>query len=195
MNGDSSAARWNGSLAAVQAVQHTSEKPLIERAQQGDRSAFEALYRAHVGRVHALCRRLTGDVQEAEDMTQETFIRAWQNLGGFKGRSRLSSWLHRVAVNVVLNQRRSRGRLMAVESLTGEVPEPAPRTGRRPAWGAQELEEAIASLPEGARVAFVLHDVYGFVHDEISRLAGCAVGTSKAQLHRARRLLRERLEQ
>lgn len=128
-------------------------------------------------------------------MTQETFIKAWQRLDGFRGRSQLSSWLHRVAVNVVLNRRRSRGgKIMALESLTGEVPEPRPRAGARPAWGVEDLEEAIASLPEGARTAFVLHDVYGFVHGEISRLAGCAVGTSKAQLHRARRLLRERLE-
>lgn len=175
------------------ARQDKGEKSLIRLAQGGDRSAFERLYRVQVGRVYALCRRLTGDSTEAEDMTQETFVRAWQKLGSFRGGSKLSSWLHRVAVNVVLNQRRIRSRGAALESTVEEFPEPAPPGGGS-RWGAQDLERAIAALPEGARTAFVLHDVYGFAHGEIATLAGCAVGTSKAQLHRARRLLRARLE-
>lgn len=167
----------------------------MECAQAGDRSAFERIYRAHVGRVYAVCRRLTGSADDAEDMTQETFIRAWQRLGSFQGRSRLSSWLHRVAVNVVLNDRRTRGRSLTLEQPPGDaaaMDPPAPRS--RPRWGNEDLEAAIETLPEGARIIFVLHDVYGYAHGEISEMAGCAVGTSKAQLHRARRLLRKRLE-
>jgi RNA polymerase sigma-70 factor (ECF subfamily) len=170
------------------------EEQLIQSAQAGDPSAFEALYRSHVGRVYALCRRLSDSSEEAEDMTQETFIRAWRNLGSFQGRSRLTSWLHRVAVNVVLNARRVKGRSLAFEELPENPPAPDPSRAARPAYGRADLEAATGSLPEGARIVFVLHDVYGYVHREISKLAGCSVGTSKAQLHRARRLLREVLE-
>ncbi len=175
--------------------QTESEAHLVACAQAGDRSAFEGIYRAHAGRVFAVCRRLTGSADEAEDMTQETFIRAWQHLSSFRGQSKLSSWLHRVAVNVVLNDRRSRGRSLAMEKIPGDaaLADP-PARYTRPRWGSEDLEQAIEALPEGARIIFVLHDVYGYAHGEISGIAGCAVGTSKAQLHRARRLLRQRLE-
>jgi RNA polymerase sigma-70 factor (ECF subfamily) len=186
--------RWTA--VGISGVSETeSEDRLVECAQAGDRSAFERLYRTHAGRVFAVCRRLTGSAAEAEDMTQETFIRAWQNLRSFRRESRLSSWLHRVAVNVVLNDRRTRRRALALEHPgEGAAEAAASGEGPRARWGSEDLERAIGALPEGARIIFVLHDVYGYAHGEISKMAGCAVGTSKAQLHRARVLLRRRLE-
>lgn len=170
------------------------ETELVARAQTGDRSAFERLYKLNVGRVYALCLRLTGRAAEAEEFTQETFIRAWQKLGSFQGRSRLSSWLHRLAVNLVMNERRTKSRSTANEILVEEPPEPA-GPGPSPAPGSRiDLEHALTALPEGARDVFVLYDVYGYRHDEIATMTGMAVGTSKAQLHRARRLLRGVLE-
>src|SRR5881398_998874 len=139
---------------------------LIQRAQQGDQAAFEALYRAHVGRVYALCLRLTADRARAEELTQDAFVRAWERLASFRGESAFSSWLYRLTVNVVFLGQRA---------------------------GQLDLERAIAALPPGAREVFVLHDVEGYRHHEIARLNGIAVGTSKAQLFRARRLLREAL--
>ena len=169
---------------------------IIRRAQRGDEAAFEALYRAHVGRVHALCLRLTADRAQAEEFTQDAFVRAWERLASFRGESAFASWLYRLTVNVVfLAQRGSRRRALRV--LTSDEPE---RLERPPSQGEREgeggrldLERAVASLPAGAREVFVLHDVEGYRHDEIAQLTGIAVGTSKAQLFRARRLLRERL--
>jgi RNA polymerase sigma-70 factor (ECF subfamily) len=126
-------------------------------------------------------------------MTQESFIRAWQKLESFEGRSLFSSWLHRLAVNVVLNERRPRAGLNSLEPLDDhpslrEIPAP-----RRPPGHGGDLESAIAALPEAARCVFVLHEIYGYTHEEISEIAGMAEGTSKAHLHRARTLLREAL--
>jgi RNA polymerase sigma-70 factor (ECF subfamily) len=146
-----------------------------------------------VGRVHALCRRLCGDRGRAEDLTQDVFVRAWQRLGTFRGESLFSSWLHRLAVNVVLGEERSRSRRLdlarpaediAALELGGPDPE---RTG------SGDLERAIAALPPGAREVFVLHDVEGYRHEEIAEMTGRSAGTCKAQLHRARSLLREAL--
>jgi RNA polymerase sigma-70 factor (ECF subfamily) len=171
-------------------MQETEEGRLVRQAQAGARSAFEQLYTRNVGRVYATCLRLTGRVAEAEDLTQETFVRAWQKLGSFEGRSRLSSWLHRLAVNVVINARRTKSSPESWEEPVEDPEEYAP-TPAGPAPGIRiDLEEAVSSLPEGARIIFVLYDVYGYRHEEISRMTGLAVGTSKAQLHRARRLLR-----
>ncbi len=168
---------------------------IIRRAQRGDEAAFEALYRAHVGRVHALCLRLTADRAQAEEFTQEAFVRAWERLGSFRGESAFASWLYRLTVNVVfLGQRASRRRAQWV--FTSDDPEALeqPRDpGGREGGGRLDLERAVASLPAGAREVFVLHDVEGYRHEEIAELTGIAVGTSKAQLFRARRLLRERL--
>ena len=129
----------------------------------------------------------------AEDLTQETFVKAWEKLASFRGESAFGSWLHRVAANVVLDQARSASRHprkaeTAEDADAFTAPAPA-----RDSASAVDLERALAALPEGARAAFVLHDVHGFSHEEIARLAGQAVGTSKAQLHRARILLREAL--
>jgi RNA polymerase sigma-70 factor (ECF subfamily) len=169
---------------------------LIQRAQQGDRAAFEALYRAHAGRVYALCLRLTADRAQAEERTQDAFVRAWERLATFRGESAFSSWLYRLTVNEVLLGRRAQRRREARIVTTDDpaaLERPPGATGGAEAGIALDLERAVAALPPGAREVFVLHDVEGYRHDEIARLTGIAVGTSKAQLFRARRLLRETL--
>src|SRR6266581_4714562 len=175
---------------------HSDPTDLIRRAQQGDRAAFEALYRAHVSRVYALCLRLTADAAQAEERTQDAFVRAWERLATFRGESAFSSWLYRLTVNEVLLGRRAERR-REQRIVTTDDPAALERPpGTDPASGggsALDLERAVAALPPGAREVFVLHDVEGYRHEEIAELAGIAVGTSKAQLFRARRLLREAL--
>lgn len=166
------------------------EGALVQRARSGDQRAFERLYREHVGRVYGLCLRMTRDPQLAEDCTQETFINAWRALAKFETRSSLSTWLHRIAVNVSLARRRKSG---PVEPLPAEEQETAAEWTLETPVEVQELENAIGALPEGARDALVLHALYGYSHGEAARMLGIAEGTCKAQLHRARRLLRERL--
>jgi RNA polymerase sigma-70 factor (ECF subfamily) len=141
--------------------------------------------------VYALCYRLSGEPALAEELAQDVFVRAWQKLGSFRGESAFSSWLYRLAVNVALSERRARRRRTArvVASEDPTVFE-KPAEGPRPELG-MDLEKALQALPPGARAVFVLHDVEGYRHDEIALLIGVATGTSKAQLHRARRLLRE----
>lgn len=166
---------------------------LVRRAQAGDPEAFGMLYRAHVGRIHALCLRLSGESGAAEDLTQDVFIRAWESLASFRGESALASWLHRLAVNVFLGHRRAEGRrerrvlTMADPGLAERARESSPPGERL------DLEQAIATLPERARLVFVLHDIEGYQHEEIAAMSGIAAGTSKAQLFRARRLLRAAL--
>ena len=168
-----------------------SETDLVSRAQRGDLTAFENLYRSHVGRVHAICLRMVADPERAEDLTQEAFIRAWKKLRTFRGRSAFSTWLHRLTVNVVLAEIRTRGRRQDEGVDTAELQSiPDPRPTDRPG-AALDLERAIATLPSRARTVFVLHDVEGYRHAEIGKLMGIATGTSKAHLHRARQLLRE----
>jgi RNA polymerase sigma-70 factor (ECF subfamily) len=164
---------------------------LVARARTGDQTAFRDLYREHAGRIYALCLRLTGDAAAAEERTQDVFVRLWDKLGSFRGESAFSSWLHRLAVNVVLNERRTTVRR---ESRVTPVETPEGARHDAPAGLGIDLERAIARLPEGAREVFVLYDIEGYEHAEIARLAGIAVGTSKAQLFRARRLLREMLD-
>jgi len=167
---------------------------LVRRAQQGDQAAFQALYGEHVGRVYALCLRLTADPAQAEELTQDAFVRAWERLASFRGESAFSSWLYRLTVNVVfLGRRTTRRRELRV--LAVEDPAVLERGGREATPGlGVDLERAVAALPAGARAVFVLHDVEGYQHREIAELTGIAVGTSKAQLFRARRLLRGMLE-
>jgi len=169
-----------------------SDEQWIERARLGDRAAFEGLYRAHSGRVYGLCLRLTRDVTVAEDCTQETFISAWRNLGRFEGRSAFGTWLHRIAVNVALARAR-RGGLEVVPAPEEDEREEATRAVIDDDTPPIDVENAIASLPEGARHVLILYGIYGYTHEEASDMLGIAVGTCKAQLHRARRLLRERL--
>jgi RNA polymerase sigma factor (sigma-70 family) len=161
----------------------------VEAAARGDRRAFERLYRRHVGRVHALCLRLAGHRETAEDCVQEAFVSAWRALPGFQARSRFSTWLHRIAVNTVLA--RHRGLAARLES-TADDPELLDRRSVEDT-PPLDLEAAIAALPDGARHVLVLVGLYGFSHEEVSTELGIAVGTSKAQLHRARRLLAARL--
>ncbi len=167
---------------------------VVRRAQTGDEAAFERIYREHAGRVYALCLRLTANGPDAEERTQDVFVRAWQQLGTFRGESAFSSWLHRLAVNVVLGERRATKR-RELRVMPAEDPAALERPGRASTAGLSiDLERAIAALPEGAREVFVLYDVEGYRHQEIAELVGIAEGTSKAQLFRARRLLREMLD-
>jgi RNA polymerase sigma-70 factor (ECF subfamily) len=165
---------------------------LVRRAQDGDESAFEQLYRENVGRVYALCLRLSGDQARAEELTQDVFVRAWEKLSSYRGESAFFSWLYRLAVNVAWGDLRSERRRTTRLVTTAELPE---RSDDAPPPGLRlDLERAIATLPPGARTAFVLYDIEGFEHEEIAKMTGWATGTSKAQLHRARRLLRRALD-
>ena len=167
---------------------------LVARAQAGDQTAFRDLYREHAGRVYALCLRLTGDARDAEERTQDVFVRLWDKLRSFRGESAFSSWLHRLAVNVVLNERRTTGR-RELRVMPAEDPGALERNRGNPTEGLSiDLERAIAELPDGAREVFVLFDIEGYGHAEIASMVGIAEGTSKAQLFRARRLLREKLD-
>jgi RNA polymerase sigma-70 factor, ECF subfamily len=167
----------------------------VRRAQQGDATAFRTLYQAHVGRVYGVCLRLAGNAAEAEEHTQDVFVRVWERLGSFRGDSAFSTWLHRLAVNEVLQTRRAAGRRTARVGLAADpaaLEQAADPAASRPP--SPDLAHALTRLPEGARAVFVLHDVEGYQHEEIGALLGIAEGTSKAQLFRARRLLREMLE-
>jgi RNA polymerase sigma-70 factor (ECF subfamily) len=169
------------------------ETALIARAQAREVKAFEALYRLHVGRIHALCRRLSGSQALAEDFTQEAFVQAWKALPGFRRDSAFGSWLHRIAVNVVIGHQRTALRRSGwVRDDGGDALDSCAAPAERPDV-ALDLDRAIAELPPGAREVFVLYDIDGYKHEEIAALTGLAVGTCKAHLHRARRLLRARL--
>jgi RNA polymerase sigma-70 factor (ECF subfamily) len=182
-----------GSVIPLPYEPPSQERELVRRAQAGDLGAFEALYRAHVNRVYALSYRLSGNPDLAEELTQEVFVRAWHKLGGFRGESAFSSWLHPLTVNVALSERRSRRRREARVTTTDDLGSLERDSSRAPSGHSLDLERALRRLPQGARHVFVLHDVYGYTHEEIGTLTGVAAGTSKAQLHRARLLLREAL--
>jgi RNA polymerase sigma-70 factor (ECF subfamily) len=164
----------------------------VALAQSGDPLAFERLYRTHVGRVFSLARRMMGP-EPAEEATQDVFVRAWEKLGSFRGEAAFGTWLHRLAVNLLLSQRSRLGRDRARLDPTDHALDHRASRGPRPEL-VMDLETAIGRLPQGARQIFVLHDVEGYKHEEIGTLLGIAVGTSKAQLHRARMLLRSHLE-
>jgi RNA polymerase sigma-70 factor (ECF subfamily) len=167
------------------------ESGMLSSAAAGDRVAFERLYRRHVARIHGLCLRMTGHRETAEDCTQETFVQAWRGLQDFEGRSAFATWLHRIAVNAVLSRRRGVARKLEI-SVDG-LPSDVERTGVDAA-PPLDLEAAILALPEGARHVLVLVGIYGFSHAEAAESLGIAIGTSKAQFHRARGLLAARLE-
>lgn len=169
-----------------------NEQVWIERAQRADTRAFEALYRSHSGKVYGLCLRMTGNVAEAEDCTQEAFIQAWNKLSKFRGDSSFGTWLHRVTVNVVLGRMRSSRREQDRLQVVSDIHPPRESIGD--SGGIEDLEAALATLPSGARHVFVLHAVYGYSHDETGEMLGIASGTSKAQLHRAKRMLKQQLE-
>ena len=163
----------------------------VTLAQSGDGRAFERLYRRHVTRVHTLVRRMVPD-DDAEELTQDVFVRAWEKLGTFRNEAAFGTWLHRLAVNLMLERRAALGTRrkryedddanLATVSARRETPEEA-----------MDVERAMARLPEGARQVFVLHDVEGYRHEEIAEMLGINIGTSKSQLHRARMALRGHL--
>ena len=172
-----------------------SSRALIARVQNGDVDAFELIYNEHSGRVYALCLRLLGGEQiAATELMQDVFVRAWKNLGRFRGESAFSSWLHRLAVNAMLeNARSDKRRVARVLPMEDTSQIGAFSPGDSPELRI-DLERAIARLPAGARTAFVLHDIEGYQHQEIAEQLGVAVGTVKAQLHRAHKLLIQALD-
>jgi RNA polymerase sigma-70 factor (ECF subfamily) len=169
-----------------------SEAADVALAAAGDQRAFERLYRRHVARIHSLARRMAGFEGDPDELTQDVFVRAWERLGTYRGEAAFGTWLHRLAVNVILNWRRSAAaeRRWIEDGVDADLLA-GTRFGRSEA---PDLENAIAQLPPGARQVFVLHDVEGFKHEEIAAMLGVTTGTSKAQLHRARMLLRAWLE-
>ena len=166
---------------------------LVERARSGDTRAFERLYREHAGKVYGLCLRMTRDAALAEDCTQETFVNAWRALGRFETRSSLGTWLHRIAVNVALAKRRKATPVIASQEIDAEEDAVETEWTLETPLEVQEIEAAVGDLPEGARDVLVLYAIYGYSHAEAAEMLGIAEGTCKAQLHRARGLLRDRL--
>jgi RNA polymerase sigma-70 factor (ECF subfamily) len=171
--------------AAVSPILETSDVGLAAR---GDAQAFARLYEENKDRVFGLARRMAGN-EHAAELTQDVFVRAWQKLGTFRGEARFSTWLHRLAVNLILSKRAGfatqRARFLDGDDVIQELP--AKTNGRELGM---DFEAAMQRLPDGARTIFVLHDIEGYRHEEIAALLGVTSGTTKAQLHRARMLLR-----
>lgn len=176
-----------------------SDADILARAQGGDHYAFAQLYSMHKRRIYSLCLRMVGNVAEAEDLTQEAFLQLHRKIATFRGDSAFSTWLHRLAINVVLMHLRKKG--LSVISLD-EAMEPTPEEGPGRSFGAPDLslagsidrlalERAIADLPAGYRLIFVLHDIEGYEHNEIAAMLDCSIGNSKSQLHKARLKLRD----
>ncbi|HSM59660.1 MAG TPA: sigma-70 family RNA polymerase sigma factor [Longimicrobiales bacterium] len=183
------ARREEGGTADAESIES-----LVRRAQDGETRAFERVYLRTSGRVYALCLRMTADADEAAERTQDVYVRAWEKLGSYRGDSLFTTWLHRLAVNLVLQERRSRGRRRAREIAAPDL-EIFGRAVVTAMPGTRvDLERAIAGLPTRARQALVLRDVEGYKYDEIARMTGVSLGTVKAQIHRARGLLKEALE-
>jgi RNA polymerase sigma-70 factor (ECF subfamily) len=168
------------------------EARLVAAAAGGDVRAFERLYRQHAPRVHGLCLRLTGNAATAEDCVQEAFVAAWKALPKFEARARFGTWLHRIAVNAALA--RGRGLAARLETTVEDETYALDRLGGHDAAPPLDVEHAIDRLPEGARHVLVMVGLYGYSHEEAAAALGVAVGTCKAQLHRARQLLAARLD-
>jgi len=167
----------------------------VALAAAGDRQAFERLYQVHANRVYSLCTRMSGSRSMGEELTQDVFVRTWEKLPQFRGESAFSTWLHRLAVNVVLNARKTEGKLASRTEQSDVEDDRRDEMARAPLHiERMDLQQAISKLPPGARRVFVLHDVEGYKHEEIAEMMGITSGGSKAQLHRARLLLREALE-
>lgn len=168
------------------------DRELTRRVLSGDAAAERLLYDAHVDRVFRLAYRMCGDRALAEDLTQDAFLRAFGRLGNWRGDGPLGAWVHRVAVSVILGGLRRRGRVRRHETPVEQLDElavAAPATERDPALG-RRLERAVASLDDVHRLAFVMHEMEGFTHEEIAAASGAPVGTIKARLSRARGKLR-----
>jgi RNA polymerase sigma-70 factor (ECF subfamily) len=177
------------------------EDETLARAQAGDHQAFAQLYSLHKRRIYSLCLRMVGNTAEAEDLTQEAFLQLHRKIATFRGDSAFSTWMHRLAINVVLMHLRRKG--LALISLD-EAMDPAPEEGPGRSFGSPDLhltgaidrlalERAVASLPAGYRLIFVLHDIEGYEHNEIASMLDCSIGNSKSQLHKARLKLRDAL--
>lgn len=183
------------------AVANPGEAEALALAQTGDHQAFAQLYSLHKRRIYSLCLRMVGNVAEAEDLTQEAFLQLHRKIATFRGDSAFSTWLHRLAINVVLMRLRRKG--LSLISLD-EAMEPAPEERPGRSFGTPDLnltgsidrlalERAIANLPAGYRLIFVLHDIEGYEHNEIATMLDCSIGNSKSQLHKARLKLRDAL--
>lgn len=175
----------------IEAVRADAEQIDATLAASGDTHAFERLYRGHVARVHSLARRMiSGD--HADEVTQDVFVRAWQKLSTFRGESAFGTWLHRLAVNVILGRRGSLGIERKRFDESEEAMDDLSASPASPELS-MDFETAMGRLPPGAKRVFILHDVEGFKHEEIAQSLGISAGTSKAQLHRARMMLRRHL--
>jgi RNA polymerase sigma-70 factor (ECF subfamily) len=189
-----------GHVTAIETEQpQTTDYALAQRAAGGDMPAFEELYERHHRRVYSLCLRMTGNQAEAEDLAQEAFIQLYRKIGSFRGESAFTTWLHRLTVNQVLMHFRKRGVRFEQTTDDGDIPVQVvtgtENPNHMPVVDRIALDRAISQLPPGYRSVFVLHDVEGHEHEEIARLLGCSVGTSKSQLHKARMKLRGLLRQ
>ena len=180
-----------------------NELEMVQRAARGDQKVFRELFESNVSRVYSLCLRMSGgDVLLSEELTQDVFVKAWENLGAFRGDSKFPTWLHRIAVNEFLMRKRSEKRFMQKVTTTddlakfesiSETSTQSQRNYTTANYHNIDLDKAISTLPEQARVVFILHDVHGYKHEEIAEMVNIETGTSKAHLHRARKLLREEL--
>ncbi len=176
-----------------------TDHTLAQKAAEGNMDAFEQLYERHNRRVYSLCLRMTGNVQEAEDLAQEVFIQLFRKIGSFRGESAFTTWLHRLTVNQVLMHFRKRSVKLELTTEDGETPDQivtgTENHNRMPVVDRIALDKAITQLPPGYRTVFTLYDIEGHEHEEISRMLGCSVGTSKSQLHKARMKLRKVITQ
>lgn len=194
-------ARPSVTALSAESTSHSDETETLARAQAGDHYAFAQIYSLHKRRIYSLCLRMVGSIAEAEDLTQEVFLQLHRKISTFRGDSAFSTWLHRMAINVVLMHLRRKG--LSLISLD-EAMEPVPEEGPGRSFGAPDLtqagaidrlalESAVANLPAGYRLIFVLHDIEGYEHNEIASMLDCSIGNSKSQLHKARLKLRDTL--
>ena len=200
INGEPLLARIFGDVTTPEVEKENStDYQLAQRAASGDSVAFEELYARHGRRVYSLCLRMTANAAEAEDLSQEVFIQLYRKAGSFRGESQFTTWLHRLTVNQVLMHFRRRGVKLEQTTDDGETPAQVvagtENPSQMPVVDRIALDRAVGQLPPGYRAVFVLHDVEGHEHEEVARLLGCSVGTSKSQLHKARMKLRQLLRQ
>ena len=185
--------------SAISVTSPATDYELAQAAASGQMQAFEELYERHNRRVYSLCLRMTTNTAEAEDLAQEVFIQLFRKIGSFRGESAFTTWLHRLTVNQVLMHFRKRGVRLEQTTEDGDVPVQivagTQNPNQMPVVDRIALDKAVAQLPPGYRTVFILHDVEGHEHEEIARLLGCSVGTSKSQLHKARMKLRTLLRQ
>ena len=190
---------FTGAAASEIEAPPATDYQLAQQAARGEMEAFEELYQRHNRRVYSLCLRMTANVSEAEDLAQEVFIQLFRKIGSFRGESAFTTWLHRLTVNQVLMHFRKRSVKMEQTTEEGETPVQVvvgtENPNQMPVVDRIALDKAIGQLPPGYRTVFVLHDIEGHEHEEIARMLGCSVGTSKSQLHKARMKLRRLLRQ